>query len=81
MKEKGFKSLTRVEEAKSKFFSSLEPLDRAETARLPEADGRIAAKDVCAPRPAPHYRRAAMDGFAVKASDTFGASESSPNRI
>jgi molybdopterin molybdotransferase len=81
VKEKGFKSLTRVEEAKSKFFSPLDPLDRAETAPLPEADGRIAEKDVYAPRPAPHYRRAAMDGFAVKASDTFGASESSPNRI
>ncbi|MEF8837347.1 MAG: gephyrin-like molybdotransferase Glp [Candidatus Bipolaricaulota bacterium] len=81
MKEKGFKSLTRVEEAKKKFFSLLEHLGRIETAPLSESDGRIAGEDVYAPRPAPHYRRAAMDGFAVKASDTFGASESSPNRM
>ncbi len=81
MKEKGFRSLTRLEEAKTEFFSAIEPLDRAETVSLPESDGRVAAEDLLAPRSAPHYRRAAMDGFSVKASDTFGASESSPNRL
>ncbi|MFB6291031.1 MAG: gephyrin-like molybdotransferase Glp [Candidatus Bipolaricaulia bacterium] len=81
MKGKGFKSLTRVAEARSKFFSNVEPLDRDESLNLAEADGRVSAGDVLAPRPAPHYRRAAMDGFSVKASDTFGASESSPNRL
>ncbi|MBS3786960.1 molybdopterin molybdotransferase MoeA [Candidatus Bipolaricaulota bacterium] len=81
MKEKGFKSLTRVSEARTKLFSTIKPLDREESLNLPEADGTISAEEVLAPRPAPHYRRAAMDGFAVKASDTFGASESSPNRM
>ncbi len=81
MKEKGFKSLTRVEEAKNEFFSAVDPLDRVEECDLSEADGRVAASDVFAPRSVPHYRRAAMDGFSVKAADTFGASESSPNRL
>ncbi len=81
MKKKGFKSLTRVEEAKNKFLSVVEPPDRSVTIPLSEADGRVSGSDVLAPRPAPHYRRAAMDGFSVKASDTFGANESSPNRM
>ena len=81
MKEKGFKSLTRLEEAKAEFFSAIDPLERKKKITLSEADGRVAAGPVYAPRAAPHYRRAAMDGFAVKATDTFGASESSPNRL
>ncbi|MBS3765499.1 molybdopterin molybdotransferase MoeA [Candidatus Bipolaricaulota bacterium] len=81
MKEKGFKDLVRVDEAREEFFSPVEPLDRTEELPLPEADGRVSAADVLAPRPAPHYRRAAMDGFAVRAADTFGASQSSPNRL
>lgn len=81
MKEKGFKDLARVDEAREEFFSSIRPLNRIEKLSLAEADGRISAEDILAPRPAPHYRRAAMDGFAVRAADTFGASQSSPNRI
>lgn len=81
MKEKGFKSLVSVEIARDKFFSSVNPIERSENLPLTEADGRIAAERISASRPAPHYRRAAMDGFAVMASDTFGASQSSPNRI
>lgn len=81
MKEKGFKDLARVEEARKEFFSPVEPLNRTEELPLAEADGRISPEDVLAPRPAPHYRRAAMDGFAVQAADTFGAGQSSPNRL
>jgi len=81
MKEKGFKELTRVNSALEFLLSKVEPLNRAEEVPLAKSGGRIAASAVTAPRPAPGYRRAAMDGFAVKASDTFGATESSPNRI
>ena len=81
MKKKGFKELTRVDDALESFLAKVDPLDRVEKVPLAESGGRIAAGAVTAPRPAPHYRRAAMDGFAVRASDTFGATESSPNRI
>jgi len=81
MKEKGFKSLVPLEEARGKFFSSIDAIERTKNLPLIKAGGWIAAEDILAPRPAPHYRRAAMDGFAVVASDTFGASQSSPNRI
>jgi len=43
--------------------------------------GRVAASDVVAERPVPHYDRAAMDGYAVRARDTHGASERSPARL
>lgn len=81
MKKKGFKELTRVDDAIESLLSNVDPLNRVEEVPLAESGDRIAASAVTAPRPAPHYRRAAMDGFAVRASDTFGATESSPNRI
>lgn len=40
--------------------------------------GRVTAVDVTAPADMPGFERSAMDGFAVRASDTFGASESLP---
>lgn len=43
-----------------------------------EAAGRITARPVIAQRSCPHYIASAMDGIAVKASSTFGASETNP---
>lgn len=40
--------------------------------------GRVAAINITAPSDMPGFERSAMDGFAVRASDTFGASESLP---
>lgn len=50
------------------------------TERLPieAALDRITALDVYSPENLPAYPRSTMDGFAVLASDTFGASESMP---
>ncbi len=39
---------------------------------------RVLAKDLIAEKDMPGFRRATMDGFAVAANSTFGASESSP---
>ncbi|MFZ2448457.1 MAG: gephyrin-like molybdotransferase Glp [Syntrophobacteraceae bacterium] len=50
----------------------------SETVPLERAGGRVAASDIQAPEPVPHFVRATMDGFAVRARDTFGASESLP---
>mgnify|MGYP001282235364 FL=1 len=43
-----------------------------------EALGRITCEPVRARISAPHYNAAAVDGIAVKASDTFGATETAP---
>jgi molybdopterin molybdotransferase len=48
--------------------------------RVPLADslGRIVAQDLPAISALPHFRKSTMDGLAVRAADTFGASESMP---
>ncbi|RLC89975.1 MAG: molybdopterin molybdenumtransferase MoeA, partial [Chloroflexi bacterium] len=43
-----------------------------------EARGRVLAEDITAPHPLPHFARSTMDGYAVRAADTVGASESLP---
>ena len=43
-----------------------------------EADNRVTARPVTARRSAPSFHASAMDGLAVKASDTFGASDDTP---
>ena len=43
--------------------------------------GRVTARAIPARRSVPHYHGAAMDGFAVRAVDTFGASEVNPLRL
>ena len=39
---------------------------------------RVLSEDLYAPVDLPHFRRAAMDGYAVRAKETFGASQSLP---
>jgi putative molybdopterin biosynthesis protein len=53
----------------------------AETVPLDAALGRVTAAPVWARISAPHYHGAAMDGVAVRAADTFGASETTPVRL
>ena len=51
-----------------------------ETERIPtvRARARVLAEDLYSSVDLPHFHRAAMDGYAVKAKDTFGASQSLP---
>ncbi len=49
-----------------------------ETIPLEEALGRTLNRDLAAPEDLPHFSRSSMDGYAVRAQDTFGASESLP---
>lgn len=52
-----------------------------ETIKIESALGRVTAAPVYAAISAPHYNAAAMDGVAVRAADTFGASETTPVRL
>ncbi len=45
---------------------------------LHEANGRILAEDIISDADLPDFARSTMDGFAVKASSTYGASDSNP---
>jgi molybdopterin molybdotransferase len=49
-----------------------------ETIRSVQARGRVLAEDLHSAVDLPHFHRAAMDGYAVKAKNTFGASQSLP---
>ncbi|HSQ11604.1 MAG TPA: hypothetical protein VLM90_01240, partial [Candidatus Deferrimicrobium sp.] len=45
-----------------------------ETVATVRARSRVLAEDLFSQVDLPHFHRAAMDGYAVKAKDTFGAS-------
>lgn len=67
-----------VEEAKKKWYSSLELEAQIERIDIRDALGRRTAKPIMAKVSAPHYHASAMDGIAVKAEQTAGASEKNP---
>jgi molybdopterin molybdotransferase len=53
----------------------------AEAVPLDEALGRVPAEPIVAPQPLPGFARATVDGFAVRAADTYGASEGLPSYL
>jgi len=57
------------------------PLDRTERVPLLQANRRMVAEDVRSSRDVPPFARAAMDGFAARAEDTFGASQFEPRSL
>lgn len=66
------------DDAKSLLLSHITRPLAAETAVSAQALGRITAQAVHAPHPLPAFRRSSMDGFAVQAASTFGATDSLP---
>ncbi len=52
-----------------------------EVVPTPEAVGRVLAEPVAARLSSPHFHAAAMDGIAVRATDTFGAHPSKPRPL
>lgn len=73
-----FKELTSVNEALRLFLESISPSRKMEEISLEICTGRVLAETVVSGKAVPHYRRAAMDGYAVRASDTLGASPTNP---
>jgi len=68
-----------VEEAKLKLIENFKEYSfETEKIEVINARGRVLAEDVYANVDVPHFRRSTVDGFAVVAKDTFGASESMP---
>ena len=52
--------------------------DLSETVPLDEAAGRVLVEDVCAAEFVPDFDRSTVDGYAVRAADTFGCSDAIP---
>jgi molybdenum cofactor synthesis domain-containing protein len=76
-----FQSTIPLTEAQEIIAAATVPLDRTETVSLRDARGRVLARDVTAPADVPPFARAAMDGYAVRAADTAGASRDTPVRL
>ncbi len=70
-------SLWRKRLAESGIFRPLVP----ETIHVRESLGRVTAAPVTARISSPFYHASAMDGYAVRFTETFGASEASPLRL
>lgn len=72
---------TPIDEAKCNYLQHIRDNNfgyKTESVPSCSASGRILSKAVYAAICSPHYNASAMDGIAVRAKDTYGASESSP---
>jgi len=76
----GIYPMLSVEEARGRILARIRPLP-AETVRITDALGRVTAADVVADYDIPPHANTAMDGYAVRAADTVGASPDNPVRL
>ena len=75
---KEFKRLTPYLEALGLVLDDIEEIGEVEEVALDEALGRVLAEDVVSPIDVPPFDRAAVDGYALRAEDTFQAREYRP---
>lgn len=71
-------ALLPVEEAKAIILAAVAPIERTETVPLDEAGGRVLAAPVTALLDVPPFSRSIVDGYAVRAEETFAAGQSRP---
>ncbi len=74
-------SNTPRSEALERFLANVSIPRRTETVPVKEALGRVTARAVFAALSMPGFHAAAMDGIAVRAAHTFGASDQKPLRL
>ena len=79
MKQQQFLEVLDRDEAERRWRAILEvaPLP-GESVPLEQALGRVLAEDVAAEVDVPGFDRSNMDGFALRAEDTYGATEDAP---
>ena len=79
MRQEQFLTVASLEEARARWEDCLE-LGRlpAESVALADCLGRVVAEPLTAPGDVPAFDRSNVDGFAVRAVDTFGAAEADP---
>lgn len=78
---KVFRQILTIEEAKKILFSRYKPVPEVEEVEILSATGRVLAEDVYSEISVPPFDRATMDGFAVRAEDTFSAEENNPVKL
>src|SRR5262249_57604632 len=76
-----FASTISLDEARRRLEAAVGRSERTERVPLEAAAGRVASFDVVSPIDVPPFSRSAMDGYAVIAADTAGASATAPVRL
>jgi molybdopterin molybdotransferase len=69
-----------LEDAQRRILETIAPV-RAVEVRLRDARGLVLAADVVSPEPVPPFANTAMDGYAVRAADTDGATAGAPAHL
>ena len=79
---KGFEKLTSIDDARSTFLKKLK-LEKLQSIQVSTSTalGRVTAEDIVAENDLPPFDRSAVDGYAVKAKNTFEASQFSPRTL
>ncbi len=73
-----FFNVRSPEQALHDLLPHLVPVSDIENLKTEHALERVVAHDIHSPENLPAFPRSSMDGFSVRASDTYGASESLP---
>jgi putative molybdopterin biosynthesis protein len=82
VKQQQFLDVLDRDEAERRWLAAIEVAAcGVETVALGAVHGRVLAADVRAEIDVPGFDRSNMDGFAVRAEDSFGASEEAPRRL
>src|SRR5262245_37786948 len=76
-----FKGTISLDEARAIIDRSIVPVTRVERVSLDRASGRVLAEPITSNADVPPFARAAMDGYAVRAQDTAGASRTTPRTL
>ena len=71
-------NLKKIDDSIDEFISTLNFKPKTEIISIKEANKRILADKIVSKENVPQFNRSTMDGYAVKAKDTFGASENLP---
>lgn len=75
---KGFQELVRVEDALEKWLAAIKFHPKSTSVPLLTAQNRVLSSHIIANTDLPRTDRSAVDGYAVKATETIGASQSRP---
>ncbi len=77
MERKEFRELTPVEDAR-KLISRITATPETETVAIEDSAGRVLAEHVFSPVDVPAFNRSTKDGYAIRAKDSYQASEPEP---
>ncbi|RZN62642.1 molybdopterin molybdotransferase MoeA [Methanonatronarchaeum sp. AMET6-2] len=80
-KKNGFQKLTNPDKALERYLKKIKPTQKTEKIKITESLGRTIAENIESSENIPHYNRSAMDGYAVKAKDTYGSTQTNPNQL